>query len=62
MKTAKRQKPPADAGIRKTLEKMFAGWSDLDPAQPAPFYAKDPGLVFFDIEHLSVPAGPTQRT
>ena len=49
MKTARRKKTPADAGIRKTLEKMFAAWSDLDPAQAAPFYAKDPGLVFFDI-------------
>ena len=49
MKTAKRQKTLADSGIRKTLEKMFATWSDLDPAQAAPFYAKDPGLVFFDI-------------
>jgi ketosteroid isomerase-like protein len=49
MKTAKRKKTPADAGIRKTLEKIFAAWSDLDPAQAAPFYAKDPGLVFFDI-------------
>src|SRR5260370_24819459 len=49
MKTAKRKKTPADAGIRKTLEKMFAAWSDLDPAQAAPFYAKDPGLGFFDL-------------
>ena len=49
MKTSKHQNTPADAGVRKMLEQMFAAWSDLDPAQAAPFYAKDPGLVFFDI-------------
>ena len=49
MKIAKGQKTHVDSGIRKTLEKMFAAWSDLDPAEAAPFYAKDPGLVFFDI-------------
>jgi ketosteroid isomerase-like protein len=49
MKTAKGQKTPVESGIRKTLEKMFAAWSDLDPAKASPFYAKDPGLVFFDI-------------
>ena len=49
MKTAKGQKTHVDSGIRKTSEKMFAAWSGLDPAEAAPFYAKDPGLVFFDI-------------
>jgi uncharacterized protein (TIGR02246 family) len=58
MKTAKRQKTPADAGIRKTLEKMFAAWSDLDPARAAPFYAKDPSLVFFDVAPMKYTGWP----
>jgi ketosteroid isomerase-like protein len=40
---------PADPDVRTTLEHLFAAWSDLDPAQAAPFYAKDPDLVFFDV-------------
>ena len=39
----------ADPEIRATLERLFSAWSDLDPAKAAPFYAKDPDLVFFDV-------------
>ncbi len=38
-----------DANVRNTLERLYAAWSDLDPAKAAPFYAKEPDLVFFDI-------------
>jgi ketosteroid isomerase-like protein len=39
----------ADANVRDTLQRLYAAWSDLDPAKAAPFYAKDADLVFFDI-------------
>jgi ketosteroid isomerase-like protein len=39
----------ADAEVRATLEKLYAAWSDLDPAKAAPFYAKEPDLTFFDV-------------
>jgi uncharacterized protein (TIGR02246 family) len=35
--------------IRGVLERLYAAWSDLDPAKAAPFYAKDADLTFFDI-------------
>lgn len=38
-----------DAEIRTRLERLFASWTDLDPAKAAPFYAKDPDLVFYDV-------------
>jgi hypothetical protein len=38
-----------DPEIRTTLERLFAAWSDLDPAKAAPFFAKDPDLAFFDV-------------
>ena len=37
----------ADPEIRSTLERLYAAWSDLDPAKTARFYAKDPELAFF---------------
>ena len=50
-KTGSAQKQPASAesDIRSTLERLYAAWSDLDPAKTAPFYAKDPDLPFFDV-------------
>jgi len=49
-KTESAQKHPAsgDAQIRMTIERLYAAWSDLDPAKAALFYAKDPDLTFFD--------------
>jgi ketosteroid isomerase-like protein len=44
-----KQSTDTDAEIRLTLEKLYAAWSDLDPAKTAPFYAKDPNLTFFDV-------------
>lgn len=43
------QKPPAESDVRNTLERLYAAWSDLDPAKAARFYDKDPSLVFFDV-------------
>jgi ketosteroid isomerase-like protein len=49
--TGASQNPPAgaDPEIRTTLERLYAAWSDLDPAKAARFYAKDPELAFFDV-------------
>src|SRR5712691_2175993 len=49
--TGAAQNPSAGAGpeIRSTLERLYAAWSDLDPAKTARFYAKDPDLAFFDV-------------
>ena len=38
--------------IKTVLEKLFAAWSELNPAKAAPFYAKDADLMFFDIAPL----------
>ena len=35
--------------ITTTLNRLYAAWSDLNPAKAAPFYAKDPGNVYFDV-------------
>ncbi|HEY5990945.1 MAG TPA: nuclear transport factor 2 family protein [Candidatus Udaeobacter sp.] len=48
-RTGQKQLPASDAEIRATLEKLYAAWSDLDPAKAAPFYAKDADLIFFDV-------------
>jgi ketosteroid isomerase-like protein len=47
--SGQKQLPGGDAEIRATLEKLYAAWSDLDPAKAAPFYAKDADLIFFDV-------------
>ncbi len=31
------------------LERVLAAWATLDPSKPAAFYAKDAGLVFYDV-------------
>lgn len=41
----------ADA-IKDVLRKALAGWETLDPANAAPFYAKDVSLAFFDLAPL----------
>jgi ketosteroid isomerase-like protein len=46
---AQHQPAGVDPEIRSTLERLYAAWSDLDPAKAAPFYAKEPNLVFFDV-------------
>ncbi|HKP35444.1 MAG TPA: nuclear transport factor 2 family protein [Pyrinomonadaceae bacterium] len=34
------------------IKRCYAAWSTLNPDNPAPFYAKDPDLVFFDMDPL----------
>jgi ketosteroid isomerase-like protein len=34
---------------RARLAQVIAAWSSMDVAKAAPFYAKDPGLTFYDI-------------
>jgi ketosteroid isomerase-like protein len=41
-----------EAAVRSTLERLYAAWSDLDPAKAARFYDKDPKLIFFDVAPL----------
>lgn len=43
-----------DAAVefKPLIEKLLAGWSTLDTKNVALFYAKDAGLVFFDIAPL----------
>ncbi|HYS52811.1 MAG TPA: nuclear transport factor 2 family protein [Thermoanaerobaculia bacterium] len=31
------------------LQQVLDAWAALDPAKPGAFYAKDPGLVFYDV-------------
>ncbi|HZT28641.1 MAG TPA: nuclear transport factor 2 family protein [Bryobacteraceae bacterium] len=40
------------AEFRSRIEKILAGWSTLDIKNVAPYYAKDAGLVFFDVAPL----------
>jgi len=50
---AQAQKPTgAAAEVEKTLRATMDAWATLDPAKAAPFYAKDAGLVFFDLAPL----------
>ena len=42
----------AAAEFRPLVEKIFAGWSTLDTSKVAQFYAKDAGLIFYDIAPL----------
>lgn len=46
---------PGPAGLVPSVKLMRAvwdAWQTLDVAKAAPFYAKDPGLLFFDIAPL----------
>lgn len=42
----------AASELKPIVEKVLAGWATLDPKNPAPFYAKDAGLTFYDIAPL----------
>jgi ketosteroid isomerase-like protein len=42
----------ATAFFRPHFEKVYSAWSTLDASKPSMFYAKDPGLAFFDISPL----------
>lgn len=34
---------------KETFQKVMDAWCSMEPAQPARIYAKDPGLLFFDM-------------
>jgi ketosteroid isomerase-like protein len=42
----------ATAEFRPMVEKMLAGWASRDTSKVAPYYAKDAGLIFYDIAPL----------
>jgi ketosteroid isomerase-like protein len=42
----------ATAELQPMMEKMIADWTTLDPSKAAQYYAKDAGLVFYDIAPL----------
>lgn len=38
-----------EADLRALVDRYCAAWGTLDPAKAEPLYAKDAGLVFFDL-------------
>ena len=36
--------------FKKMIKEYYAAWSTLNPDNPAPYYAKDADLVFFDVD------------
>ena len=42
-------KPAADAEFKKLIADYYKAWSSMNPNNASKFYAKDAGLVFFDI-------------
>lgn len=42
-----------DATFRKLIDGYCAAWSSKDPANAAKYYAKDDGLVFYDVAPFS---------
>lgn len=45
-------KPAADAEFKKLIAEYYAAWSSLNPNNAEKYYAKDAGLVFYDIAPL----------
>jgi len=43
--------PPAD-DFKAMMEKALKAWATMDPANAAPFYAKDASLAFYDVMPL----------
>ncbi|HYL83382.1 MAG TPA: nuclear transport factor 2 family protein [Candidatus Angelobacter sp.] len=43
------QKASDDAKFRKLVDDLCLAWSTGNAESPAKFYAKDPGLVFYDV-------------
>ena len=38
--------------FNRMIKEYYAAWSTLNPDNPAPFYAKDADLIFFDVDPL----------
>jgi ketosteroid isomerase-like protein len=49
-RTGAPQPTAARAPDIELMRSVWNAWSTLDPAQAAPYYAKDPGLVFYDVK------------
>lgn len=49
---APREAPATDPELRALVDRYWAAWGTGDPASAAPLYAKDPDLVFYDLEPL----------
>ncbi len=47
------QKATDDATFRKIIDNYCAAWSSMNVANAARFYAKDDGLVFYDLAPFS---------
>jgi ketosteroid isomerase-like protein len=47
------QKASEEATFRKLIDSYCAAWSTLNPDNAAKFYAKDDGLVFYDLAPFS---------
>lgn len=47
------QKATQEATFRKLIDDYCAAWSTANPDNPAKFYAKEDGLVFYDIAPFS---------
>ncbi len=47
------QKATDDATFRKLIDGYCAAWSTKDPSNAAKYYAKDEGLVFYDLVPFS---------
>jgi len=47
------QKASEEATFRKLIDSYCAAWSTANPDNPAKFYAKEDGLVFYDIAPFS---------
>lgn len=50
MTTAVKQAP--DAEFKKLIAEYYKAWSSMNPNNASKFYAKDAGLVFYDIAPL----------
>ena len=42
----------ATAELKPLMEQMIADWTTLDPSKAAQYYARDAGLVFYDVAPL----------
>src|SRR6185503_19660135 len=42
-------KPAPDAEFKKLIAEYYKAWSSMNPNNASKYYAKDAGLVFFDI-------------
>ena len=43
---------PTEEHLKDVMKRIMHAWDELDPSKAAPFYAKDPNLVFYDNSPL----------